>query len=49
VRADLSGRAAATLDPARNAEGWGRELFALFRAHASAPEEGGTILPRAGA
>lgn len=48
VRADLSGRAPATLDPIRNAEGWGRELFALFRAHAGAPEEGGTILPRAG-
>jgi phosphogluconate dehydratase len=48
VRADLSSRASATLDPARNAEGWGRELFALFRAQASAAEEGGTILPRAG-
>jgi phosphogluconate dehydratase len=48
VRADLAARPLATLAPSRNEEGWGRELFALFRAHASAPEEGGTILPRAG-
>jgi phosphogluconate dehydratase len=47
VRADLAARPLATLAPSRNEEGWGRELFALFRAHASAPEEGATILPRA--
>jgi len=36
----LMSRAAATLDPARNAFGTGRELFAAARAHAATAEEG---------
>lgn len=46
--ADLTGRAPAAFDPARGAEGWGRELFAVFRAATGPADEGATILPRAG-
>ncbi len=48
VLADISAREPAILDPARDADGWGRELFAPFRAVASTSEEGATVVPAAG-
>jgi phosphogluconate dehydratase len=43
--ADLARRAPAILDPAANHWGYGRELFAVFRASVGGAEEGATILP----
>ncbi len=47
VLADISVREPAILDPARDADGWGRELFASFRAVAGTSEEGATVVPAA--
>jgi phosphogluconate dehydratase len=44
VLADISARAPAILDPARDADGWGRELFASFRAVAGTSEEGASVI-----
>jgi phosphogluconate dehydratase len=43
--ADLARRAPTTLDPAANHWGYGRELFAVFRASVGGAEDGATILP----
>jgi phosphogluconate dehydratase len=43
--ADLALRAPAALDPSANHWGYGRELFAVFRASVGGAEEGATILP----
>jgi phosphogluconate dehydratase len=42
---DWRERAPAQLDLAGNARGYGRELFALFRAHAGSAESGGSPFP----
>jgi len=44
VLADISAREPAILDPARDADGWGRELFSSFRAIAGTSEEGASII-----
>ncbi len=44
VLADISAREPAILDPARDADGWGRELFASFRAVAGTSEEGASVV-----
>jgi phosphogluconate dehydratase len=44
VLADISARQPAILDPARDADGWGRELFASFRAVAGTSEEGASVI-----
>ena len=41
---DFANRPAATADLSANEEGLGRELFALFRANASAADEGASVL-----
>ena len=41
---DFASRPAATADLSANEEGLGRELFALFRANASAADEGASVL-----
>jgi phosphogluconate dehydratase len=44
VAADLSARAPAAPDLSANSWGTGREMFGLFRAHASTAAEGGSVL-----
>ena len=44
VLADIATREPAILDPARDADGWGRELFAAFRAVAGTSEEGASVV-----
>ncbi len=44
VLADISAREPTILDPARDADGWGRELFASFRAVAGTSEEGASVI-----
>ncbi len=44
VLTDISAREPAILDPARDADGWGRELFSSFRAIAGTSEEGASII-----
>ncbi|MGA1269797.1 MAG: dihydroxy-acid dehydratase, partial [Gemmobacter sp.] len=44
VDADLGGRAAAAPDLSGNSWGTGREMFGMFRAHATTAAEGGSVL-----
>jgi phosphogluconate dehydratase len=44
VDADLGGRAAAAPDLLGNSWGTGREMFGMFRAHATTAAEGGSVL-----